>query len=149
MKNWSPITGNKKGSKMKVDFQTSKKVRIEMLPLIDIVFLLLVFFIYAMVSMAVHRGLPILLPTSSSANIDKSLVLSVTIKSDGTIYVDKEQIALNDLATVLKRKTGSGKDPGVLLFAERSLSYQSLFRVLDQIRMADIHRISLQADIEQ
>ncbi len=149
MKNWSPITGNKKGSKMKVDFQTSKKVRIEMLPLIDIVFLLLVFFIYAMVSMAVHRGLPILLPTSSSANIDKSLVLSVSIQSDGTIYVDKEQIDLNDLAAVLKRKTGSGKDPGVLLFAERSLSYQSLFRVLDQIRMADIHRISLQADVEQ
>ena len=149
MKNWSTITGNKKGSKMKVDFQTGKKVRIEMLPLIDIVFLLLVFFIYAMLSMAVHRGLPILLPTSSSAKIDKSLVLSVSIQSDGTLYVDKEQIALNDLAAVLKRKTGSGKDPGVLLFAERSLSYQSLFRVLDQIRMADIHRISLQADVEQ
>ena len=78
---------------MKVDFQTGKKVRIEMLPLIDIVFLLLVFFIYAMLSMAVHRGLPILLPTSSSAQIDKSLVLSVTIKSDGTLYVDKEQVA--------------------------------------------------------
>lgn len=134
---------------MKVDFQTGKKVRIEMLPLIDIVFLLLVFFIYAMLSMAVHRGLPILLPTSSSADIDKSLVLSVTIKSDGTLYVDKEEIALNHLATVLKRKTGANKDPGVLLFAERSLSYQNLFRVLDQIRMADIHRISLQADVEQ
>jgi len=134
---------------MKVDFQTSKKVRIEMLPLIDIVFLLLVFFIFAMLSMAVHRGLPILLPTSSSANIDKSLVFSVSIQSDGTLYVDKEQIALNDLAAVLKRKTGANKDPGVLLFAERSLSYQSLFRVLDQIRMADIYRISLQADFEQ
>ncbi|MBW1726412.1 MAG: biopolymer transporter ExbD [Deltaproteobacteria bacterium] len=134
---------------MKVDFQTGKKVRIEMLPLIDIVFLLLVFFIYAMLSMAVHRGLPILLPTSSSAKIDKSLVLSVTIKSDGTLYVDKEQVALNDLAAVLKRKTQAFKEPGVLLFAERSLSYQSLFRVLDQIRMADIHRISLQADVEQ
>ncbi len=149
MKNWLAITGIKKGSKMKVDFQTSKKVRIEMLPLIDIVFLLLVFFIYAMLSMAVHRGLPILLPTSSSANIDKSLALSVTAKSDGTLYVDKEQVAFNDLSAVLKRKTGAGSDPGVLLFAERSLSYQSLFRVLDQIRMADIHRISLQANVEQ
>ena len=134
---------------MKVNLQTVKKVRIEMLPLIDIVFLLLVVFIYAMLSMAVHRGLPVLLPTSSSADIDKSLVLSVTIKSDGTLYVDKEQIAPNDLAAVLKRKTGEDKDPGVLLFAERSLSYQNLFRVLDQIRMANIHRISLQADVEK
>jgi len=49
----------------------------------------------------------------------------------------------------LKRKTEAENDPGVLLFAERSLSYQSLFRVLDQIRMADIHRISLQSDVEQ
>lgn len=134
---------------MKVDFQAGKKVRIEMLPLIDIVFLLLVFFIYAMLSMAVHRGLPVLLPSSSSAHIDKSLVLSVTITSDGTLYVDKEQIGFNDLAAVLKRKTEAENDPGVLLFAERSLSYQSLFRVLDQIRMADIHRISLQSDVEQ
>ena len=149
MKNWSTITENKKESKMKVDFETGKKVRIEMLPLIDIVFLLLVFFIYAMLSMAVHRGLPILLPTSSCADIDKSLVFSVTIKSDGTLYVDKEEIALNDLAAVLKRKSHTCKEPGVLLFAERNLSYQSLFRVLDQIRMADIHRISLQADVEQ
>jgi biopolymer transport protein ExbD len=134
---------------MKVDFQTGKKVRIEMLPLIDIVFLLLVFFIYAMLSMAVHRGLPILLPTSSSAQIDKSLVLSVTIKSDGILYVDKEQIDFNDLTAVLKQKTIGGNDPGVLLFADRSISYQTLFRVLDQIKMADIHRISLQADVEQ
>ncbi len=134
---------------MKVNLQTVKKVRIEMLPLIDIVFLLLVVFIYAMLSMAVHRGLPVLLPTSSFVNIDKSLVLSVTIKSDGTLYVDKEQIAPNDLAVVLKRKTEACKEPGVLLFADRSLSYQNLFRVLDQIRMANIHRISLQADFEK
>ena len=134
---------------MKVDFQTSKKVRIEMLPLIDIVFLLLVFFIYAMLSMAVHRGLPVLLPTSVSAKIDKELILSVTVKSDGTLYVDKEQVSLNDLASFLKTKSAPEKDVGILLFADRSLSYQNLFQVLDQIKMAGIHRISLQADVEQ
>jgi biopolymer transport protein ExbD len=64
------------------------------------------------------------------------------------LYIDKEQVALNDLAAVLKSKSQASKDPGVLLFAERNLSYQSLFRVLDQIRMANIHRISLQADVE-
>ena len=133
---------------MKVNFQTSRKVRIEMLPLIDIVFLLLVFFIYAMLSMAVHRGLPVLLPTSASAKIDKELIVSVTIKSDETIYVDKEQIGLNDLASLLKKKTETDKGAGILLFADRSLSYQKLFQVLDQIKMAGIHRISLQAEVE-
>jgi len=134
---------------MKVNFQTSKKVRIEMLPLIDIVFLLLVFFIYAMLSMAVHRGLPVLLPSSVSAKIDKELIFSVTVKSDGTLYVDKEQVSLNDLASFLKTKSAPEKDVGILLFADRSLSYQNLFQVLDQIKMAGIHRISLQADVEQ
>jgi biopolymer transport protein ExbD len=134
---------------MKVNFQTSRKVRIEMLPLIDIVFLLLVFFIYAMLSMAVHRGLPVLLPTSASAKIDKELIVSVTIKSDETIYVDKEQIGINDLASFLKTKAETDKDVGILLFADRSLSYQKLFQVLDQIKMAGIHRISLQSEVEQ
>ncbi|TES94268.1 MAG: biopolymer transporter ExbD [Desulfobacteraceae bacterium] len=134
---------------MKVNLETCRKVRIEMLPLIDIVFLLLVVFIYAMLSMAVHRGLPILLPTSSSAQIDKSLVFSITVKTDGMIYVDKEQIPIKDLAAALKRKTETGTEPGVLLFADRSLPYQNLYRVLDQIRMAGIHRISLQAEAGQ
>ena len=134
---------------MKVNFQTSRKVRIEMLPLIDIVFLLLVFFIYAMLSMAVHRGLPVLLPTSASAKIEKELIVSVTIKSDETIYVDKEQIGLNDLASLLKTKAETDKDVGILLFADRSLSYQKLFQVLDQVKNAGIHRISLQAEVEQ
>ena len=134
---------------MKINVRTGKKARIEMLPLIDIVFLLLVFFIYAMLSMAVHRGLPVVLPTSASAKIDKELVLSVTVKSDRTIYVDKQRIAFDDLASVLRTKTASASEPGVLLFADRGLPYQRLFQVLDQIRMAGIHRISLQAEAEQ
>jgi biopolymer transport protein ExbD len=134
---------------MKVNYQKSKKARIEMLPLIDIVFLLLVFFIYAMLSMAVHRGLPVLLPTSVSAKIDKELIVSVTVKSDKTIYVDKVQVGLNDLASFLKTKTESDRDVGILLFADRGLSYQNLFNVLDQIKIAGIHRVSLQAEVEQ
>ena len=134
---------------MKLNLDIQRKARIEMLPLIDIVFLLLVFFIYAMLSMAVHRGLPVLLPTSSTAKMDKHLVLSVTVKKDGTIYVDKEQISLKNLAEFLKIRAGGGTQPGVLLFADRSLPYQELFRVLDQIRLSGLSRISLQAEADK
>jgi biopolymer transport protein ExbD len=134
---------------MKVNLQPAKKARIEMLPLIDIVFLLLVFFIYAMLSMAVHRGLPVTLPASSSAEVDKDLTLSVTIKTNGTIFVDEEMVDLDDLAEILKEKTLLNKKLGILLFADRNLSYQKLFRVLDQIKLADVRRISLQANFEQ
>ena len=109
---------------MKVDLGTARKVRIEMLPLIDIVFLLLVFFIYAMLSMAVHRGLPVILPSSSTAKIDKHLILSVTVKSNGTVFVDKEQVPMKSLMQFLQTKAQNSKEPGVLLFADRTLPYQ-------------------------
>lgn len=131
---------------MKLKLQTERKVRIEMLPLIDIVFLLLVFFIYAMLSMAVHHGLSINLPSSASAEIEKKLVLSITIKADNTVYVNKEQVAIKKLPYMLETKIKGHKDPGVLLFADRNLSYQNLFNVLDRIKMAGIERISLQAE---
>jgi biopolymer transport protein ExbD len=133
---------------MKIQLPSSKKVRIEMLPLIDIVFLLLVFFIYAMLSMAVHRGMPVDLPTSQTVQIDRKLILSVTVKADETIYVDKEPVDLENLTRFLKSKVGNVKDPGVLLFADRSLPYQKLFQILDNIRLAGLNRISLQAEIE-
>ena len=134
---------------MKLNPYKTKNPRIEMLPLIDVVFLLLVFFIYAMLSMAVHHGLPVVLPDSSTAKIDKKLVLSVSIKSDETIYIDKQQVTLEDLAETLKDRAGHETNPGVLLFADRDISYQKLFKVLDQIQTAGIQRISLQAESEK
>lgn len=139
---------------MKVNIGTVRRVRIEMLPLIDIVFLLLVFFIYAMLSMAVHRGLPVELPSSSTAQVENELILSVTVKkgSGGTneIYLDEQQVQLHELEELLRRKSsGVSQEPGVLLFADRQVDYQQLFLVLDQINKAGLARISLQADVEQ
>lgn len=133
---------------MKVQHSITRRPRIEMLPLIDIVFLLLVFFIYAMLSMAVHRGLSVSLPASSTASMDKTLLLSVTLRADGSLYLDKERILLAHLSEALKRKTGDDKKAGVLLFADKDLPYQKLFNVLDQIRLAGLNRISLQAEAE-
>ena len=134
---------------MKLSLQTNRKARIEMLPLIDIVFLVLVFFIYAMLSMAVHRGLPVILPLSSTAKIDKTTVLSVTVKADGMVFVDKKPTCLDDLTKALKRAVKGDKEAGVLLFADRDLLYQELFKVMDCIRMAGINKVSLQAEADQ
>ena len=134
---------------MKINLPANRKSRIEMLPLIDIVFLLLVVFIYTMLSMAVHKGLPVCLPTSTVAEIEKKLMLTVTVKSDGTVYVDKEHVPLEGLIPMLELKARGHADPGVLLFADSALSYQNLFQVLDKIKMAGLSRISLQAEVEK
>lgn len=134
---------------MKIKFGAGKKARIEMLPLIDIVFLLLVFFIYAMLSMAVHKALPVALPSSDTARIHKQMVLSITVDSEGAIHVDKDPVPLQSLAAILKEKAGKTESPGVLLFADKDLSYQDLFRVLDQITLAGIKQVSLQAETDK
>ena len=133
---------------MKVNLGARRRARIEILPLIDIVFLLLVFFIYAMLSMAVHRGISVNLPTSSSARIEKELLLSVTIKESGEIMVADDRTPLKGLALLLKLRSKGHKSPGILLFADRKVSYQLLVKVLDQIRMTGINNISLQTMVE-
>ena len=133
---------------MKIQLNQSSKVRIELIPLIDIVFLLLVFFIYAMLSMAVHRGLPVRLPSAAATQIEKLTTLSVTITADGSTFVNKEPVPLSELAGVLKAKAAGNHKTGVLLFADRSLTYQKLFRVLDQIRSTGLNHVSLQAELE-
>ena len=127
-----------------------KKTRIEMLPLIDVVFLLLVFFIYAMLSMAVHRSLPVSLPVSSATEIRTEVNLTITVNDNGEIFLDNTSISQDELQTFLlkeKQKETDNKSVQVDLFADKALSYQELYRILDIIRTAGISNVSLQADI--
>lgn len=133
---------------MKLNRMPTRKPRIEMLPFMDCVFLLLVYFVYSMLSMAVHRGVTLSLPTSSFAKIDQQLVLSVSIKADGSVYLDREPIEPDVLVEALAAKAKEQPYPGVLLFADRDLPYQKLFQILDMIQKAGLERISLQAQVE-
>ena len=63
--------------------------------------------------------------------------------------MDKERVALAELAEVLQRRAGGTREPGVLVFADRALPYQMIYNVLDKIRLAGLSRISLQADVEE
>jgi biopolymer transport protein ExbD len=127
-----------------------KAARIEMVPLIDIVFLLLVFFIYAMLSMAVHRGMKVELPESANSESSEEVPLSVSVQvvnGSSVIYLNQEQITLDDLANQLRIQSINMKqDKEVLLFADKSVSYQQLYTVLDRISGAGITAISLQAE---
>ena len=125
-----------------------KKPRIEMLPLIDIVFLLLIFFIYAMLSMAVHRSLPVSLPVSSTAAVSTEQNLTVTVRKNGEIFLEKRKVTLEQMQVILADKSRNGsndKSVKVDLFADKAVSYQELYHVLDGIRTAGISNVALQA----
>lgn len=132
--------------------RNKKNARVELLPLMDVVFLLLVFFIYSMMLMAVHRGMPVALPTSSTAEPEKSIVLALTVRADGSLFLDKDSVSLEQLPEALRqRTTGHGQEPpsadgpSLQVFGDDSLPYQTLYRVLDVIKAAGIRKISLQA----
>ncbi len=133
---------------MKICLPENNKPRIEMLPLIDVVFLLLVAFFYTMLSMAVHKGMPISLPESSTVKLEKNIELAVTIDKNFQIFFNKEQVKLEHLTRILEQSAKKQKTKKVLLFADKSITYQHLFKVLDKIKMAGLNEISLQADSE-
>jgi biopolymer transport protein ExbD len=133
-------------------FAGGRKPRIEMLPLIDIVFLLLVFFIYAMLSMAVHRSLPVTLPFSATSETDTELNIVVTIQKNGFVFLDKQKLEVDELGVILseKAKNINKQQPlQVDLFADRDVSYQELYRVLDILRSSGIANVALQSDISK
>ncbi len=131
---------------MKLNIEKQRGPRIEMLPLIDIVFLLLVFFIYAMLSMAVHRAMPIVLPKSATAEVDNRPRMVISVAREGAVYIDKQPVDLHNLVEILQKKSVTEKEKGVQVFADSLVEYQRLFLVLDSIKEAGISQISLQAE---
>jgi biopolymer transport protein ExbD len=132
---------------MKVSLQVKRRPRIEMIPLIDLMFLILVSFVYGVFFMSVHRGVPVTLPLSSTAKIEKQLTLTLTIQADGSLFLDKEQVPMETLGEALKHRAAEDKETGVLLFADKNIPYQKLYTVLDLIRTAGLSQVSLQAEV--
>lgn len=134
---------------MKLKRRARKRGRIEMLPLIDTVFLLLVFFIYAMLSMVVHRGIGIDLPRASTSPVDQSDYLSLSINSAGELYLDKTQVTLAELPGRLRQRRR--QQPGLRVFigGDRKVTYEKVVQVLDVVRQAGISQVALETKWKQ
>lgn len=129
---------------MKVAFD-ARKSRIEIIPLIDVIFLLLVFFIYAMISMTVHHGLPVDIPLSNKAPIELGKLPSITVEKEGNLFLEGEKVALKDLGRLVSLRLVDAPDKGVMLFADRDVPYHVIFDVMEEITLSGIRNISLQA----
>jgi biopolymer transport protein ExbD len=133
---------------MKIKRRVTKAARIEMLPLIDVVFLLLVFFIYAMVSMAVQYGLPLSLPVSSQASQTTPSPIAVSLQVEAgalRTYVNKTPVTLTTLGDAVREQMANGTKQQVLVYGEAGIDYQQIFSVLDVLQQHGIEKVSLQA----
>ncbi|MCF7847849.1 MAG: biopolymer transporter ExbD [Kiritimatiellales bacterium] len=127
----------------------TKKARVEMLPLIDVVFLLLVFFIYAFLSMVLHRGLKVDLPAAGSAVVDKLDYIDITIDQSNNLFLNKQPIPLERLADqVLKLRAASDSTQSVFISGDREADLGLAIQILDMLRKAGIEEVSFSCSKE-
>ena len=134
---------NIKKMKLKTGLE-AKKARIEMIPLIDIVFLLLVFFIYAMLSMVVHRGFKVDLPQATTAEIDRKDYLSITVDKDNRILFNKAEILLEHLSDKVKAKAVKGTK--IFINGDKEADLGVVINVLDTLRRDEIKEVYFETE---
>jgi len=120
-----------------------KRARVEMLPLIDIVFLLLVFFIYAMLSMVVYRGLKVELPEASTAVVRTEEHVNVTITAGNVLFVEGTEVAPEGLVRAVRVAMAGRGDVPVSVDGDTGADLGMGIRVLDLLRRAGIEEVSL------
>jgi biopolymer transport protein ExbD len=99
--------------------RTEHDARIELMPLIDVIFLLLTFFIYAMVLMVRAEILPVPLESYiSGTQAETRPTISVTIAVDGNIYVGKTVVQLADIAETITQQIDGSPDTAIYLVVE-------------------------------
>lgn len=128
-----------------------KKARIEIIPLIDIIFFLLATFIMVSLSMTKNQGVQVALPSASTATslgdpqeMEKALTLSVTDK--GGVFFNKEKITVAQLPYRLQGYKVTAKDPRVIINSDASVDFKNVVGVLDEVRKAGIIKVGINTD---
>jgi len=129
---------------MRLKGQPMRRARIEMIPLIDVVFLLLIFFIYTMLSMTIHKGIPVLLPKAKTSLIDKQQYLTISITRDHRIFLDEREVPLEGLRQRLMERRKATPHLKVFISGDRRVTYEWVVRVLDVARSSGCSRVSLE-----
>jgi biopolymer transport protein ExbD len=128
---------------VKIVARAPKKARIEIIPMIDTVFFLLVFFMMASLSMTVYRGMPVNLPQAASAPAASAESASVTIDREGHTFVNKEAIALPALGPRVRALTDANPNLAVIINADAEAVHRHVVDVLDALRTAGVSKMAI------
>jgi len=129
---------------MKLDFENqADDVRIELIPLIDVVFCILIFFILASLQLTRQQAISINLPQSSTSALQTRKSLIVSIDSAGTIYVDQQPVTQDNLYYTMQGFEQENPEGLMVLYADRSATYDSVIQLLDLMRSVGGDRVAL------
>lgn len=130
-----------------MNFKTKYKpdqVGFQVVPMIDILFLLLCFFLASQVYSQWEQEIDIKLPTAQTGNIPQRLPgeIVINIMKDGSVIVNKQVMDNEHLVSLLGRVVKLFPGQPVLIRADNKTAYEAVIKVLDQCRSVDIWNVS-------
>ena len=137
---------------MKLDIDTgSSDLRIEILPLIDVIFCILIFFVLAAVGLTRQQAINLDLPAASTGaplpeqglqSIERQK-LFVSLDDRGQVYIDQQPVSLNLLYDILIQHQQTSPNGLIVLNAAREARYADVIQVLDLLRSVGGDRVAL------
>ena len=122
-----------------------RKARIEIIPLIDIVFFLLATFVMVSLSMVKNQGVPVRLPSAAtSVPEERRSAVTVTITEAGKLYLDKEAMPLEELKSRLASMHASDPELKIFVNGDEHAYFGQAVEILDEVRAMGIKKVSVQ-----
>jgi len=120
-----------------------KKARIEIIPLIDIMFFLLASFMMVSLSMIKLQSIKVDLPTATARGRDvKPDIFNISVNKLGDAYVGDERKSLPDLYSILTNRVHSNTNLPVYITGDKDASHGAVITVLDVVRRAGIQKVA-------
>ncbi|MEY2537935.1 MAG: biopolymer transport protein ExbD [Verrucomicrobiota bacterium] len=126
-----------------------KKARIEIIPLIDIMFFLLASFMMVSLSQVHMKGMKVTLPTGQSGETQsKRDYISVSVDANGNPYFDKEEMTYDKLTAKLKQVYAENPEAKVFVRGDRDTVHGNIIKVLDILRSVGFYKVAFEIKSE-
>jgi biopolymer transport protein ExbD len=132
---------------MKMRYFETRKARIEIIPMIDVMLFLLVFFIFITLQMIPDAGVSLQLPVSSQTDQLPHPKLTVNVLPDGTIQV-KGQTITDATLTAMLEADGDPAKTELTIATDKTTAFQKFMNVIDDARKASVTDIGIAAQPE-
>jgi len=120
------------------------EARIEIIPLIDIMFFLLAAFMLVSLSMTHVKRVPINLPTASSAQEETTTPpIQITIDAEGVTTWDSKVVTLSEITERLKSAVAAG-ETRVMISADTETRHRQVVGVLDAVKSAGVEKVGIE-----
>lgn len=129
--------------KLRTDSANQQEVRIEIVPLIDVIFCILTFFILAAVTLTRQAAINVDLPKAQTGTSQMREMLIVSVDPIGQTYLEKQPVSRDQLFQALLKFHQARPDGLMVLYASRSASYNDVVQVLDLLRSVGGDRVAL------